>query len=136
MRARFYSKVVEFWQTLNVADGYGGYTVTEMLITKAWCNIKTASNNSRYVSRLTELGITDPVNAIIINLRHRIDVDYNAINQFIKYRGVKYIIQTAPTNINFENAEIELIATREATREVTEYVESSVFDEAFDFTFA
>lgn len=135
MRARFYNKVIEFWQIATIPDGYGGLTTTDIFITKSWCSVKTASNNSRYVSRLTDLGITDPTSAIIINLRYRSDIDYNAINQFIKYRGDKYVIQTAPTNINFRNTEIELIATREATSEVPIYVYTGVFDETFDLTF-
>lgn len=135
MRARFYNKVIEFWQTSNISDGYGGLTTTDIFIAKSWCNVKTASNNSRYVSRLTDLGITDPTSAIIINLRYRSDIDYNAINQFIKYRGDKYVIQTTPTNIDFRNTEIELIATRQSTDEVPIYVYNDVFDATFDLTF-
>lgn len=117
MIAKRYNKRVEVWQVDDVPDGYGGNTVSETFLFKVWCNIKSVSNNSKYVSRATDLGITDPVNAIIINLRHRKDFSYNAINLFIKYRGVKYIIQTAPNNINFDDGEIELIATRQATYE-------------------
>ena len=135
MRARFYNKVIEFWQTATIPDGYGGFTVTDIFITKSWCSVKTASNNSRYVSRLTDLGITDPTSAIIINLRYRSDIDYNAINQFIKYRGDKYVIQTTPTNINFRNTEIELIAIRQSTDEVPIYVYNDIFDTTFDLTF-
>lgn len=120
MRARKYTRVIEIWQTSSVADGYGGSTVSETFITKSWANIRTVGNNSRYVQRLTDLGITDPTSAIIVNLRQRNDITYNAINQFIKYRGVKYVIQNAPTNIDFMDSEIEIIATRDTTDSVSE----------------
>lgn len=115
MRARKYNKRVAFYQTTTVADGYGGFTVTDSLIATSWCEIKTVSNNSRYSQRMTDLGITDPTSAIIIQLRHRNDIEYSAINQYVLYKGIKYIIQNAPTNIDFENVDVEIIAIREST---------------------
>ena len=119
MKARKYNRRVQIWQTNVVHDGYGGYKVTEALKKTSWANIETVGNNSRYVTRLSELGINDPLNTIIVRLRYRNDITYNAINQFIKYRGAKYIIQNAPSNINFMDTEIEILATREQTTEVT-----------------
>ena len=137
MIARKYTKRIELWQTSIIADGYGGNTVSTTLISKSWANVKTASNNSRYASRMVELGVTDPINAIIIQLRQRNDITYNAINQFIMYQGVKYIIQNAPTNIDFNGTDIEIIATREATASVYEItpIGTFVFDDTFDLTF-
>ncbi len=108
MKAREYTKRVEFYATTNVADGYGGFTVTEALIATSWAKVETGKSR-----RLTDLGITDPVNTIVINLRHRNDIKYNAINQFIRYRGIDYIIQNAPTNKGFEDVDVEIIATRQ-----------------------
>ena len=115
MRARKYNKRVSFYQTTTVPDGYGGFTVSDSLIATSWCEIKTVSNNSRFNQRITNLGITDPNNAIIIQLRHRNDIDYSAINQYVLYRNVKYVIQNAPVNIDLEGVDIEIIATKEAT---------------------
>lgn len=120
MKSREYNKVIEIWQTTEVADGYGGYTITDVLISKSWAKVLSVSNNSRTVGRLTDLGITDPSNAIIVKFRHRNDLTYNAINQYLKYRGIKYIIQNDPTNIDFMDVDIEIIATKEATDSVTE----------------
>lgn len=119
MIGREYTKIIEFWQTEEVADGYGGFTVSEELITSSWCNIKTVSSKSRTAQTLTDLGVTDPNSALIINLRYRNDIQYNAINQFIKYRDEKYIIQNAPANINLENTEVEIIAVKGSTNSVT-----------------
>lgn len=120
MKAREYNRVIEIWQTTDVADGYGGNTVTDILIARSWAKVSSVSNNSRYVGRLTDLGITDPSNAIIVKFRHRNDLTYNAINQYLKYRGLKYIIQNDPTNIDFMDVDIEIIATKETTDSVTE----------------
>lgn len=118
MRSRKYTKIIEIYQTSRVSDGYGGYTVTDEIIARSWCNIRTVSNNSRYSQRLTDLGITDPTSAIIVSLRHRNDLDYNAINQYLKHNGNKYIIQNAPTDINLEGVDVEIIATKQATESV------------------
>lgn len=120
MISREYNKRIEIWQTAVVDDGYGGDTVSETLIASSWAKVSSASNNARSIGRLTDLGITDPNNAIIVKLRHRNDLTYNAINQYLKYRGVKYIIQNDPTNIDFKDVDIEIIAVKEATTSVTE----------------
>lgn len=110
MKSRAYTKQVKFYQTEAVADGYGGSTVSETLIATSWANIITPKN----YDRLTALGITDPTNTIILKLRYRSDIDYNAVNQHILYRGLKYIIKNAPTNIDFMDVDIEIVATRQA----------------------
>ena len=137
MISRKYTKVIEFWQTQEVADTYGGYTISEQIITKSWCNIKTVSSSSKTSQTLTDLGINDPYNSIIISLRYRNDITYNAINQFIKYRGEKYVIQNAPTNINLENTEVEIIAVKQSTESVVVYniIGNSTFGATFDVTF-
>lgn len=115
MIARKYNKRVEIWETTDVADDYGGNTVTDELITKSWANISTAN---KYSNKLDNIGITDPINTIIVKLRHRNDISYNAINKYLKYNGIKYIIQNNPTNVDLNNTEIEIIATREQVSSV------------------
>jgi head-tail adaptor len=118
LRARKYTKKIEIWQIADVADGYGGNTISETLITSSWANVKTL-NNLRDTQRVGELGISDPNSTIIVSLRYRNDIEYNAVNQFLKYGGDKYIIKNAPTNKNLEGTEVEIIAVREATSSVT-----------------
>lgn len=115
MKSREYNKRVQFWQTVAVADGYGGSTVSESLVATSWAKISTPKGSQR----LTELGITDPINTLIINVRKRNDIYYNAVNQYILYRGVKYII-SAPINTDFMDTDIQIIAKREITESVTE----------------
>ena len=108
MISRRYTKQVTFYQTAQVADGYGGFTVSETLVATSWADIK--SGNSK---RLVDLGITDVANAIVLKLRYRNDIEYTAANMYVKYRGVKYIIQSAVMNIDFKDTEVELIAMRD-----------------------
>lgn len=116
--ARNFNKVIEFWQTTNTSDGFGGNTVSDVLITSSFANVMTLGNKSGYNS--DNLGVIDKSNAIVIQLRKRNDITYNALNQFIKYRGVKYIVKNEPTNIDFNDSYIQIIAVKEATKNVSE----------------
>ena len=117
MISRKYTKRVEIWQTVNVPDGYGGNTVTEELISKSWANIKSGSTSFSRSQVLANLGIVDQALSIMVTLRKRKDLPYNNVNQFIMYEGLKYIIQTV-TEKDFENVEVEIIATREVMNNV------------------
>ena len=108
MRSRRYTKRIEIYETTNVADGYGGNTVSEALLGESWCELKTIKNPKRFV----DLGINDILNTIVINVKHRNDLTYNGVNQYLKYNGNKYIIKGI-TNLNLKDNDIEIIATKE-----------------------
>ena len=86
MRAREFTKRIELWQIADVADGYGGNTVSNTLITTVWAKVETFSSKSgKFSSKLSDFGILSTQTAIVVKLRKRADFDYNSINQFIKY---------------------------------------------------
>ena len=116
MRSRKLSKRIEIWQTSNVADGFGGNTVAETLITSSWAEIITLND----INRSTDIGITSATNTIKVRLRKRNDITYNSVNQYLKYRGFKYIIKNQPFNVGFKDDVIEIIATKEDLKIVTE----------------
>ena len=116
MRCRKLTKRVEIWQTSNVSDGFSGNTVAETLITSSWAEVITLNNTNRS----TDIGITSATNTIKVRLRKRNDITYNGINQFIKYRGYKYIIQNQPFNVGFRDEVIEIIAVKQGLRMVAE----------------
>jgi len=132
MRARGYNKQIELWQTTKVSDGFGGNGVTNELITRTWCNIKTPLNGSY---RTTEEGVTDTFNSLIITLRKRNDVVYNSLNLFFKYRGDKYIINSEPINVGFEDREIQIMIIKENVYEANAIspIGGSVFPYTFNF---
>ena len=115
MRARKYTKVIEFYRTVRVADGYGGFTIENEFIAKSWANIKSATNISSYSNSLNDIGINDPINTIVINLRHRNDLDYNAVDMLIKYNNRYYTIQNNPNNLDLENVDVQIIAVLQYT---------------------
>ncbi len=125
MRSRKLSKRIEIWQTSNVSDGFGGNTVAETLIASSWAEIITLNNTNRS----TDIGITSATNTIKVRLRKRNDLTYNSINQYLKYRGFKYIIQNQPFNVGFRDDVIEIIAVKEEFKTV------DIFDLTFDLTF-
>ena len=132
MRSRKLSKRIEIWQTSNVSDGFGGNTIAETLITSSWAEVITLNNTNRS----TDIGITSATNTIKIKLRKRNDLTYNSINQFIKYRGCKYIIQNQPFNVGFKDEVIEILAVKEELKTVNEIASFiDVFGLTFDNTF-
>ena len=129
MRSRKLSKRIEIWQTSNASDGFGGNTVVETLITSSWAEVTTLNNTNRS----TDIGITSATNTIKIKLRKRNDITYNSINQFIKYRGYKYIIQNQPFNVGFRDEVIEILAVKEEIKTVIQL--SPILEELFNSTF-
>ena len=109
MRSRKLSKRIEIWETTNVADGFGGSTVSEGLIASSWAEIITLND----INRSTDIGITSATNTIKVRLRKRNDITYNSINQFLKYRGFRYIIKNQPFNVGFRDDIIEIVAVKE-----------------------
>lgn len=116
MRSRRYNKRLEILQTGEIPDGFGGSTFGSQSLGKFWGEIKTVSNDSRLSSLVSELalGDIDPTKAIIINCRKRIDIPYNPINQFIRYKGIDYTIQTV-TEKDFNRVDIQIIAVADRT---------------------
>ena len=70
-------------------------------------------------------------------LRKRNDITYNSVNQYLKYRGFKYIIQNQPFNVGFKDEVIEILAVKEEIKTVTEIIPilAGIFDLTFDNTF-
>tara|TARA_R110000787_G_scaffold10354_3_gene35217 strand:- start:259 stop:666 length:408 start_codon:yes stop_codon:yes gene_type:complete len=134
MRSRKLSKRIEIWQTSNVSDGFGGNTVAETLITSSWAEIVTLNDTNRS----TDIGITSATNTIKVRLRKRNDITYNSINQYLKYRGFKYIIKNQPFNVGFKDDIIEILAVKEEIKTVNEISpiqDFFTFGQTFDITF-
>ena len=141
MISRKLSKRIEIWQTSNVSDGFGGNTVDETFIASSWAEIITLNNTNRSTDRSTDIGITSATNTIKVRLRKRKDLTYNSINQYIKYRGFKYIIQNQPFNVGFRDDVVEILAVKEEIKTANEITPISpitevyTFGETFDYTF-
>ena len=114
MSARRFRKRIEIWQIKDVADGFGGFTVSEELITTTWADLKTIDARKN----TTDFGINNSQLAVMCTVRKRNDFYYNTINQFIKYAGDKYTILSFPEDKNFDHSFITFIAVKEDLKTV------------------
>jgi hypothetical protein len=118
-RARQFTKRVEIWQSCADPDGYGGNDVVDNILSTSWAKVETMSGG-RFSNRTTDLGITETNQGVLFTFRKRNDLIYNSINQYLKYRGSKYIISSFPDNVDFNDAYIEIVAIRETLKDVNE----------------
>ena len=116
MRSRNLTKRFELFQTSDVSNGFAGNTVIDTLITSSWAEIRSLTGTNRS----TDFGITDTTDSIIIKTRKRLDLAYNSVNQFIKYRGDKYTIVSKPYDVNFDNLYIEFVCTKQKAKNIAE----------------
>ena len=114
MRGRDFSKRIDIYEVAEVSNGYGGYTVSESLVTTTWAKIESVSQNER---NLAEFGIDDPQNTVRITVRKRNDLDLSSEIHLIKYRSSDYILISAPTNTNFTDRFITFLAKRRSPSE-------------------
>ena len=118
MRSREYTKRVYIYSTTEAADGYGGYTTTSSYVGESWAKIQTAGE-SGYSSKLTDMGITQGVESIVVTMRHRNDITPQTRNYFLIYNDYIYVVQGI-LNVNLLNVDLVMFATRqEATDLIT-----------------
>jgi hypothetical protein len=91
--------------------------------------------SGRFSDRTTNLGIINTNQGVLFTLRKRNDLTYNSINQYIIYRGVKYIIESFPDNVDFNDAYIEIIAVREVQKTVSESIPVGGVEFPYTFDF-
>ncbi len=118
MRNRQSRKRIEIYQTTTTVNEFGGRSTSDELITSSWANLTTLTNSRKYMSSSQNLGINDVSNTIVVKLRKRNDITYNAINQYIKYNGFRYNIITNPIDVDFNNSYIEFLATKQIANKV------------------
>jgi head-tail adaptor len=106
MISRKYTKFLEMWITTTVPDGYGGNTVTTALDYTLWANV-TAKRSSR----LNENGQNDNFMQTIFTVRNRVNTEISIKDNFIKYNGLIYDIDSV-LNIDLDNIDIEILATQ------------------------
>jgi len=106
MIARKYTKAIGIWKTTTVSDGYGGNTVTTALVYSVWANVET-----KRAYRTNENGQNDNFVQTIFTLRNRYDIDLSIEDNFIKYNGLIYNIDSI-LNKDLNNIDIEIYGTQ------------------------
>jgi len=114
MIGRGFNKKVEIWAVDQVSDGFGGYTVAETKISDSWAKVETLQPGK--VNNVKNFGLEDAQNAVLFTMRKRNDITYNEEIHFLKYRGRKFTISTAPANVNFEDRVIVFVGTMEPVK--------------------
>jgi len=106
MIARKYNRAIAIWKTTTVSDGYGGNTVTEALVYSVWANFDT-----KRAYRQNENGQNDNFVQSIFTIRNRYDIDLSVKDNFIKYNGLIFNIDSIQ-NIDMNNIDVEIYATQ------------------------
>lgn len=103
MLARNYDKRITFYQTSESPDGYGGFVVSNLEISKQWARIDTF-NSTRYIDE--GLQVNEP--KLKVFLRYRKDLILKADIHFFFYKGKKYVIENI-VNHDLRDLDIEII---------------------------
>lgn len=106
MIARKYTKAIGIWKTTTVSDGYGGNTVTTALVYSVWANV-----NTKRAYRQNENGQNDNFVQTVFTIRNRYDIDLSVKDNFIKYNGLIYNIDSV-LNQDLNNIDIEIYGTQ------------------------
>ena len=106
MIARKYTKAIGIWKTTTVSDGYGGNIVTTALVYSVWANVAT-----KRAYRQNENGQNDNFVQTIFTIRNRYDIDLSVKDNFIKYNGLVYNIDSI-LNKDLNNIDVEIYATQ------------------------
>ncbi len=106
MIARKYTKAIGIWKTTTVSDGYGGNTVTTALVYSVWANAAT-----KRAYRQNENGQNDNFVQTVFTIRNRYDIDLSVKDNFIKYNGLVYNIDSI-LNKDLNNIDVEIYATQ------------------------
>ena len=106
MIARKYTKHVELWVTTTVPDGYGGNTVTTDLVAPLWANV-----TAKRATRTNENGQNDNFVQTKFIVRNRVNIDLSIKDNFIKYNGLTYNIDSL-LNIDLDSIDLEILATQ------------------------
>ena len=124
MIARNYTRLVDFYKTENVSDGFGGNTVSESLIGSYWSEVKNARSFND-----TAQGTDVIKNTYVFQIRVNDFIEPHLNNLSIIYNGQKYIVN------NFEYVDalfrfIKITATISIGEEV-QVVPFAVFQNSF-----
>lgn len=87
MISRQYTRKIAIYKTTNVSDGYGGNTVTDVLIGSYWAEVK---QNSAF--RDNSIGKSDIENNYSFKIRANDNLTPDIDNLSIVYRGNKYVV--------------------------------------------
>jgi SPP1 family predicted phage head-tail adaptor len=87
MISRQYNRKIKIYRTVTTDDGFGGNTITQVLIGTFWAEIK---QNSAF--RDTAIGMSNIKDNWSFNIRSNPTVTADMDNLTIEYKGVKRVV--------------------------------------------
>lgn len=88
MISRQYTRKIQIYQTTSIADGFGGYLPTDVLVGSFWAEVM---QNSAF--RDTQVGASDIKNNYSFKIRSTDKITPSNIDSlFIMYRAKKYVV--------------------------------------------
>jgi len=103
MNARRYTTKIEFWQSEQIDDGYGGTYTDEVLKFTRWAQIRTDGAGRKF----QEYGLNEFKNPVVFSIRApQIQFDEKS---FIKYKNRRFIIKGIE-NINLTERFLNIYA--------------------------
>ena len=87
MISRKYTRKIKIYKTESISDGYGGNTVSDVLIGSFWAEVK---QNSAFKDN--SLGKADVKSNYSFKIRANINLNPDIDNLSIIYREVKYVV--------------------------------------------
>ena len=102
--ARNYTTKIAVWNTVEVSDGYGGFTNSDVLIKSIWAEKRTTGAGYKF----RDFGLNDFKNPIIFSVRGKNNLNISETH-FIIYKEKKFQIK-AIENVNFDGIELLIYA--------------------------
>lgn len=87
MISRQYTRKIKIFKTTDVSDGFGGYTVEDVLIGAYWAEVK---QNSAFKDNA--IGNSQIKNNYTFRIRANINLEMDISNLSIVYRNAKYVV--------------------------------------------
>ena len=103
MNRRDFNKTIEIYETTQVSDGFGGYTVSWALLDIRWAKVDPLTPGNA----ITEYGLQDPSRAVQVTVRKN-DLDINQ-DHVIKYRDKTYMLISGPIELDFKNKFLQFV---------------------------
>lgn len=104
MLSRKYTTKIAIWNTIEVSDGYGGFTNSDVLIKSIWAEKRTTGAGYKF----RDFGLNDFKNPIIFSVRGKNNLNISETH-FIIYKEKRFQIK-AIENVNFDSLEILIFA--------------------------
>lgn len=102
MIARKYTVKVEIWQSLEIPDGFGGYSQQDVFVKKVWSGVNSKGSGFKF----QQFGLNDFKNPVIFAIRGKHNINFDE-KTFVIYKGRRFEVKGVE-NVDLEGVELNL----------------------------